>query len=435
MTIKWRYFLFISLIHIAIGVMAYYLLKERFGYLLLAEIGMVISLILAYQLYQSFVRPLQFMASGTDAIQDQDFSIRFQKTGSRELDKLVNVYNQMIDNIRDERVWMEEQNYFLQQLIQASPTGILILNFDQEITDINPKAMEILDLGTKPLQKKLSEILHPLIPELLSLPLNQANTVSGVGSERFRCQSSHFIFRGFKRQFFLIEELSKELLEAEKKAYGKVIRMMAHEVNNSLGAVNSILESTENFLRDQTGEDAMMVQEALIAAIGRNQRLGQFMRNFAEVVKLPEPTLEWVSIIQLVRAVARLMEPLAAEKGIQFQYQLLENESLKAKIDARQLEQAMINIVQNAIESIGENGIIKFLVMGDPLSITIADNGPGIDPEEQEQLFTPFFSSKPDGQGIGLTLVRDIVAKHQGKVHLETQADGWTYCRITLGRK
>ena len=433
MTIKVKYFLFVILIHALITYLVFLLLEDRKVYFIFSEILIIISLVLSVQIYLGFIRPLQFMASGIAAIEDEDFSVQYLETGSREMNQLIIVYNQMIENIRNERVAIQEQHYFLQRLIQAYPAAIIILDFDEKISELNPRAEALLEIVNQAvIGLKLEELNHPICTAISGIEAGASQIVNGKGIERYKCEVAGFVHRGFRRKFIQISELSKEMLAAEKRAYGKVIRMMAHEVNNSIGATNSILNIAIEYLEDTPAEGQVEIQEALQLAVNRNHSLNQFMRNFAEVVRLPPPTKALVPILKLLRDVARYMEPIAREKGIKFKTTFLEAEVLQAIIDTQQLEQALVNIVKNAIEAIGENGTIRFEIKANPLTIVIADNGPGIDPELKDQLFTPFFSTKVDGQGVGLTLVREIVMNHNATINLESRPDGWTYCTITF---
>ena len=196
----------------------------------------------------------------------------------------------MIDQLRTERTHQEAQHYFLQKLVKTSPTGILILDFDENITDLNPKCLEMLNLDKKELiGKSIYSFDNLLLKTIAELKTGDAKTINLSNAKTFKCAKSHFIDRGFPRYFIMIEELTAEILAAEKKAYGKVIRMMAHEVNNSIGAVNSILDTTI-----QLNEASATTNEALQIAFERNEHLSLFMRNFADVIRLPLPHLEAV---------------------------------------------------------------------------------------------------------------------------------------------
>lgn len=427
MNLRIKYFLFIAIIHITIAYLCFLVLREQKLYFLLSEFGILFSLFLSYLMYRSFIRPLEFMYSGTDAITDKDFTIKFVKTGSKEMDKLIDVYNSMIDNIREERIQVEEQHFFLKKLISASPNGIIILDYDEKITDINPRAMKILELNENAIQQTISNFPNPILQQIAQLQVGKANIVSTEGFEKYKCEVSHFVHRGFKRKFILIQELSKEILEAEKRAYQKIIRMMAHEVNNSIGAINSILQTHVEYNTEENSDE----RESLEIAIERNNSMTSFMKNFAKVVRLPQPHLEKIELNELLQNIGKLMESQANTKNISIEYDLIKN-NFFASIDAKQIEQVLVNIIKNAIESIDYQGVIKIISQEFPKTIIIRDNGAGISPENAGKLFTPFFSTKMDGQGVGLTLIREILSNHEAQFSLKTNKDGWTEFRIVF---
>jgi len=342
------------------------------------------------------------------------------------MDELINVYNHMIDELRKERTKQEEQHFFLEKLIQTSPTGIIILDYEDHVQQVNPKAMELLNVEEKELRgKSLHHIQHPVLQQITQLNSGEAKTITLSGAATYKIQKSHFLDRGFPRHFIMIEELTAEILAAEKKAYGKVIRMMAHEVNNTIGPVNSILESAlnTNDLWKQNKNDSL--QDALQIARDRNQNLNIFMRNFADVVRLPEPNKKMIDLHQLIYTVAKLMEVRAGERRIQFEYHIADLPFF-ISADTQQMEQVLINVVKNAIEAIGENGVISFETDLQKRRLVITDTGKGILPDVEENLFSPFFSTKKDGQGIGLTLVREILINHGFEFSLKTVAAGKT---------
>lgn len=430
MSLKIKYSLFIIIIHALIGYLLYLLLEDQKQYFLLAEVAILCSLFLSYLLYRSFIKPLDFIASGTDAIRDKDFNVKFLNTGSQEMDKLINVYNDMIDSIRTERTQAEEQHYFLAKLIQASPTGIVLLDYDGKISEVNPKAAELLQWKEEWLQQDITKIDHPLLEQIAKLPSGKASILQYKGVERYKCEVSEFMHRGFQKKFILIQELSKEILAAEKRAYGKVIRMMAHEVNNSIGAINSILNSTLDYNEDAEVKLDTDIQKALEAAVERNDSLNIFMGNFAEVVRLPKPNFEFCDLNEISSSITTLLSPQIKEQNILLQ-QKLSSSPIRISLDSKQIEQALVNILKNAMEAIeDETGIIRLETFASPRArIVISDNGVGISPEVAPQLFTPFFSTKMTGQGVGLTLIRDILVQHGASFSLETEG-GWTRFEI-----
>ena len=251
------------------------------------------------------------------------------------------------------------------------------------------------------------------------------------GISTYKLQKSHFIDRGFSRHFVMIEDLTAEILAAEKNVYGKVIRMMAHEVNNTIGPVNSIMQSalkTDALWNSQQFDN---LKEALQVAMDRNHNLNQFMRNFAELVKLPAANKRPVDLHQLINSVAKLMQVTATEKGAEFQFDL-SAENFTIMVDEQQMEQALINIVKNAIEAIEINGFVKFTTTPGKKRLVISDTGKGVTDAEAPGLFSPFFSTKKDGQGIGLTLVREILINHGFEFSLKTVVAGQTEFTIYL---
>lgn len=427
MSLKLKYSIYILIIHAILAWLIYYIFQEDKLYFFLAEIGIIISLSIAYILFRDFIKPLNFIMTGKNAIEDKDFNVKYIPTKSKEMNKLILVYNDMIDNIRAERIQVQEQHYFLQKMIEASPNGIIILDYDDKITDLNPKAKTLLKITKNWQNQAITNFENPILQEIQHLPVNTSKVIAIRGIESYKCESSSFIHRGFKRKFILIQELSKEILAAEKRAYGKIIRMMAHEVNNSIGAINSILHSVVEIEEENQADEIVM--NALNVAIHRNDNLNQFMRNFAEVVRIPKPNLEQVDLNKVLRNTAILMNNQAQKENVSFEFDL-QQQPVLVKLDVRLIEQVLVNIIKNSIEAIDQKGIIKFQTS--PKGFTISDNGTGIAPEIAEKLFTPFFSTKTTGQGVGLTLIREILLNHQAVFSLKTDNNGWTHFEVNF---
>jgi two-component system nitrogen regulation sensor histidine kinase NtrY len=397
-------------IHLVCLVMSYLIFEEHKVIFILAEGLILISMLIAISLYKQLINPLFYLKQGVNAIKDQDFNVKFLATGQREVDELVDVYNRMIDELRTERTKQQEQHFFLEKLIQTSPTGIVVLDFDGEIKQINPKAKEILAIAPE------------LLTQLKSWQVGVAKISRIGGLHAFKIHKSKFIDRGFERTFVMIEEVTSEIFEAEKNVYSKVIRMMAHEVNNTVGPVNSIMHSVLVNPQEMLNEKDQLLKNALQVAIDRNQSLNIFMRNFADLVKLPDANKKQLDLTILLKSVSELMMFATQEKKIRFQLDLPEKPYF-IQADGQQLEQAFINIVKNAVEAIEGEGLI--FINLDPIKklLVIADNGRGIAKEDTAQLFSPFFSKKKDGQGIGLTLVREILLNHGLVFSLTTEKE------------
>jgi two-component system nitrogen regulation sensor histidine kinase NtrY len=401
-------------------VLSWFIFSENRIFFIVSEAFIIISIVIAWQLYLQLLLPLKTLMQGVEAIKDRDFNVKFVPTGKQEMDQLIAVYNSMMDELRSERTRQEQQHFFLEKLIFTSPTGIIILDFDDNVQQVNPKALQLLGLPAEQLLKlPVDRLGHPLLQEVKLLKSGESMVVKPDGLNTFKLQKSHFIDRGFSRHFIMIEDLTIEILAAEKNVYGKVIRMMAHEVNNTVGPVNSIMQSALSTEKLWSGDEFDSLKEALQVATDRNQNLNLFMRNFADLVKLPAPVKKPVDLNRLVNGVAKLMEIRARETRVTITVNLAPGPFI-IEADEQQLEQALINIIKNAIEAIGGEGTITLTTNAVESSLVITDTGPGIDPANAGNLFSPFFSTKKDGQGIGLTLVREILLNHNFEFSLKT---------------
>ena len=377
--------------------------------------------------YRKIVKPLNSIGSGMELLREQDFSSRLSPVGQYETDRIVNVFNRMMEQLKNERLRLREQNNFLDLLIKASPMGVILTTLDEDLSELNPMAQKMLGVRQEDvLGKKMNEIDSPLAAELANVPKGETATVRLNDSNIYRCTHSSFIDRGFQHPFFLIESLTDEVMKAEKKAYEKVIRMIAHEVNNTTAGITSTLDTVEQALSAEEGMDDIC--DVMRVCIERCFSMSRFITRFADVVKIPEPTLTPVDLNDLAFTCKRFMEGMCADRNIKLRLEI--DETLKeVKMDASLFEQVLVNIIKNAAESIEKDGEIIVRTLS-PATIEVVDNGKGISKEVEAKLFSPFFSTKPNGQGIGLIFIREVLMRHGCTFSLRTYADGLTRFRI-----
>jgi two-component system, NtrC family, nitrogen regulation sensor histidine kinase NtrY len=432
MRFRTRFIAYILIIHTSMIVLAFLLWKYDQVLFIITEALVLVSLFLSFALYSSFVKPLNILAAATESIKEKDFSIKFVPVGQYEIDQLIDVYNKMIDQLRVERIITKEKNYFLEQLIQASPTGIILLDLDKSIDLVNPAASRLLEITNEGAKGKfLKDFPSSIFQEIDKLPDQESVIGKYEGSKTIRIHKSHFIDRGIYRYFITLEEITAEIIQAEKQAYGKVIRMMSHEINNSVGAVNSILRSVLSFKTQLDKESAADFEEVLNVSIDRNNKLGKFMSNFADVIRLPDIRKENVDLVPVIYSVAKLFSGKMAENFIRFEFEP-PSAGLVVPVDIYQFEHVLVNIFKNAIEAIGTAGTISVNMDPKLKMLQITDTGKGIDPEVSKKLFTPFYSTKTEGQGIGLTLIKEILIKHGAAFSLISE-NGVTKFSIKFG--
>jgi two-component system nitrogen regulation sensor histidine kinase NtrY len=444
LSLRARFTLYLILVHALLAAAGVYFLRENRLWLFAVEAVFVVSLASGVALVRRMFRALAFVAESAQFLNDSDYTTRFRDVGQPEIDRLIAVYNRMIDSLRTERQRVQEQHYFLGRILDVSPSGIVVLDLDGRIDLVNPAAERLLQRPAAALRGRglvLPDV--PLFETLLSLAPGESRVTAAHGGRRLRVQRGTFLDRGFSRSFFLIEELTEELRQSEKAAYEKLIRMMSHEVNNSVGASSSLLQSSLSYGTQLSLADRADFERALQIAIDRMSQLNVFMRSFADVVRLPAPARQAVNVVDVLRRIEGLVRAEREARGIAWRWEIHEEPAVVA-LDPVQMEHALLNVVKNAIEAIDHGApsnpasatrgtvAVRLRRVNGHLRLEVEDTGPGIPAAVREQLFTPFFTTKPHGQGIGLTMVQEILSNHGFGFALESRPSGPTTFTITF---
>ena len=376
----------------------------------------VLILFYLWYFYRKTIRPYDTLIGGMELVKDLDLTTRLAPSGQHETDIIVRTFNDLLNRLRGEHLKLEEQYTFLNLLIEASPMGVIQCDLDGNITSMNPAARRMLS---------------PTVEEaILALSLGETTTIRLPGEPQlFRISHQSFPDRGFQHPFYLIESLTSEVRLAEKAAYERVIRMIAHEVNNSVAGIISLIENGKLKIENEAG-----ASERLAA-------LSSFVSRFAEVVKIPQPQLQLCDLSEEVDACRPFLENLCTQAHVHLDFHLTD-EAIPVHLDTVLFQQVLINIVKNAVESIKDSpsaipvrkGAVTIQVTkhSTPLphgeghgggTLVITDNGHGIPASVATHLFTPFFSTKPQGQGLGLLLIRDILTSHHCTFSLLTDPE------------
>lgn len=435
MALRVKWLAYVIALHGLLAVSSALLLYENRDWLLAVEAVFLLSGLITIRLMHSFSVPLELIHTGSELINERDFTTHFTPVGQAEMDRLIEVYNRMIDQLREERLRVREQNELLDRIVEASPGGIVICDFDGRVAELNPSAEELLATAREKAVGKPLALLgsSPLAAALQELAPGESRVIAFGGGRRVKCQRAGFRDRGFARSFYLLAELTEELRQSERSAYEKLIRMMSHEVNNSVGAVGSLLGSLRGATGALPAADRTETENALDVAAARLDHLRAFMEGFADVVRLPEPECRPCDVARLVDDLVVLLEPSMAERGIRL-LRAGERRLDPVPLDKNQIEQALVNVVKNAAEAIGENGTITLRLGRDNGHgwIEIEDSGGGIAPEVGAQLFTPFFTTKDNGRGLGLTVVKEVLSRHGFAFALNNSDTGGARFRVVL---
>ncbi len=407
MNLRLLFFLFLLLQLPVYGVLMWLTFSSRPWLFYGAEIMLAVDIAACVFFYRKVVVPVETLANGMDLLKGQDWNVALRPLGQPEVDSLVEVFNQMMARMHAQRLSLEEQRHFLTLLVAEAPVGVVVRGFGGVERMVNPAARAVFDVFP-PLQERLDEV-----------PDGAEDTFRADGSHLFRVVRRHFIDNGVRCTFYLIENVAPMVAAAERTAYVKLIRLMAHEVNNTVAAMSTALGAV-----DADDPDGL-----LEACRHRAIALSDFIGRFADLVKTPEPRLERTDTACLVDDCATFLESICTQHGVKFS--LRSENSAMVMADAAQIEQVLVNIVKNACESTGRGGHVTVTVAGP--TITVADDGPGISPDKAVQMASPFFTDKPGGQGIGLTFVREVLSRHNCTYSLATTtADSLTRFTITF---
>ncbi|MCC8072165.1 MAG: PAS domain-containing protein [Bacteroidales bacterium] len=381
--------------------------------------GLALLLVMLYFLYRKMVKPVSSMVKGMDLVKAQDFASRLSTVGQADADTLVHLFNDMMDRLKRERLRVQEQNSFLHLLIEASPLAIAICDYDGRLVELNQVMASLLgvkrDVDWR--GRQIGDVDSSVARAIARIAPGSAEVVKMEDAQSYRCSRLWFVESGFRRPFIMMEPMTEELRRAERKGYEKVIRTMAHEVNNSMGGVITLLDA----LVAVSGADAEVV-EALTGCRDRCSSMSGFISRYAEVVKLPEPTLAPMNIDDLVIGCQAFLESLLPQ-GVRLEIHHADH-PLRIRGDKVLLEQVLVNMVKNSAESLASKGegLISITIHPRERQLIVADNGAGIDEATAQQLFSPFFSTKQGGQGIGLMMISETLRRHGCRFSLATSA-------------
>ena len=435
MNLRRRFIIYLAAVHAMLAGLAWWLLQQNILWLIAIEFVFVVSLAVGVAIVTRLSSTLVTVRQSAQMLREGEFTTRFLEVGHPDVDTMIRVYNRMVDDLREERVRLQEQQYFLGQLLAASPGGVIVLDHDGRVSAVNPAAARLLQAPAGSIEGRfLADQRSPLAEALDRTAPGESCAVTLSNGGRVRGQCATFVERGHPRRFYLVEELTEELRQTEKSAYEKLIRMMSHEVNNTVGATRSLLHSSLAFGAGLPAPGGAELQEALGIAGNRLERLNTFMRGFADVVRMPQPVKRPTDLLRLLDACVRLVRAQTDSSRIAWRWEP-EGELGIIDMDEAQMEQALINILKNAVEALPVEGgtvTIRAGLSAGGAYVEVADSGPGIPDEARPHLFTPFFTTKQNGQGIGLTMVQEILRRHGFAYSLDGPPGGPTRFRIEL---
>ena len=377
---------------------------------------------LAERLWQSVVRPLQTMSNLLHAVREGDFSLRARlPTDETEaLDALGQVMleiNAIGGTLREQRLGALEATALLHRVMEEVDVAVFAFDHSDRLQLVNRAGELLLAESSERLLGRDADGLG-LADVLDGGPRIVAKTFPG-GFGRWEIRRSTFREQGLPHALLVISDLTETLREEERQAWKRLLRVLGHELNNSLAPIRSMASTLAGLLsrrpRPDDWEDDM--QSGLEIIGNRSEALSRFMAAYARLARLPPPRMAPVELSALIRRVAGLEArlPVYVERG----------PAVTLEGDADQLEQLLINLLRNAVDAALETGGgvgIGWKVNGPWIEVKVEDEGRGI--ANPDNLFVPFYTTKPEGTGIGLALSRQIAEAHGGTLTLENRQPG-----------
>ena len=372
----------------------------------------------AFALRDRVVRPLQTLSNLLAALLEGDYSIRSRgATTDDALGLAMLEVNALGETLREQRLGALEASALLRTVIKEIEVAIFAFDDELKLRLVNRAGERLLDVPAERMTGRTAEALG--LAGMLTGEDQRIVDASFPGARgRWELRRSTFRQGGAPHQLLVLSDLSKTLREEELLAWQRLIRVLSHEINNSLAPIKSIAGSLMTALtRAPRAPDADEdLQRGLGIIAGRSEALQRFMASYARLARLPAPRLAPLSVGDWVRRVVALETRLDVnvESG----------PDIVIRADGDQLDQLLINLVRNAVDAAleTEGGVcVGWSRSGDGVAVWVRDEGPGL--ADTTNLFVPFFTTKPNGSGIGLALSRQIVDAHGGFLGIENRTD------------
>ncbi len=382
-----------------------------------------------YYLIRFLSRTNRELTKFIEAIKQEDYSLKYPSIKNKSsIAELHESFNTIIEAFKQVKIDREMQFNFLQLIIENIEIGILAINEKQEIVLMNSAAEKLLGVHKSKTWKQLKIKTTNFCLEAESIFSGGKKLVEWKTKEKslnLTIEVINTTMLGQPHKLITLNDIKKEIEQKELDAWIKIIQVLNHEIMNSTTPISSLTETIIMLLEDKkTGPKPQYeINDEVIADIidsaktiqKRSDGLYEFVNEYRKLTKVPPPKIENVLIKDLVEDVIKLMTPSLLGNNISINYQN-NPDDLIISLDSNLIEQVLINLIKNAIEALNETTEPEINITAEKSLIRVSDNGPGIEPELLDEVFVPFFSTKVEGSGIGLSLSRQIMRLHGGSI-------------------
>lgn len=435
----------IVLIMISVAGLLFFLSKQEF---VITSVILALLIILQIGGLVSYVeRTNKKLKVFLDAIRHSDFSSSFSDQGlGKSFDELNQAFNEVIREFQKTRAAKEEHYNYLQTVVQHISTAILVFTKDGSVNMLNNALKRMLRVSNlryihelEKLDTNLSEVLQNIKAgdkELVRVFIDNELMQLSVRATEFRMQNEDFVMVS-------LQNIHTELEAKEMDSWQKLIRVLTHEIMNSITPIVSLSSTVKGLLIDEENiklkqeidpDDVESAQSALNTIERRSRGLLNFVEVYRNLTRIPKPSFRHFEIEELFTNIRLLLEPKVEEQKIKCNYRVIPP-GLKLTADPDLIEQVLINLVINSIHAVRDVKEPRIDIVASAenlnrINISVSDNGYGIKPDNLEQIFVPFFTSKKEGSGIGLSLAREIMRLHKGNITVKSKPQVET--RFTL---
>jgi nitrogen fixation/metabolism regulation signal transduction histidine kinase len=382
------------------------------------------------RIQSNIILPLQTASNMLSALREGDFSLKANYLNDQDaLGQLMVEINMLTDVLSEHRMDAMEAHALMDKVIQEIDAAVITFDPSCCVKLANEAARKLLGIDKGQITHRYAAELN--LDKALASPANAIIPHPNPDrSGRFTVRKGTYRVGGQPHELLILIDVSRNLREEELLAWKRLIRVLGHELNNSMAPIRSLAESLQRVaaIEDPEPEDRQDLVEGLEIIRQRADGLSRFVHEYARLAKLPQPKVKPVELKPLVRRIASLyVDP-------EVKIDPENSPELTLQADPDQLEQVLLNLAKNAVEAAQlTHGFVKICwrAMGDTLVLHVEDTGPGI--ANPDNLFIPFFSTKKGGSGIGLTLSRQIIEAHDGSLELANRTDTTGCCAsITL---
>lgn len=386
---------------------------------------------LGWRVRQQVLRPLQTLTNLLAAIHEGDFSIRGRPADRRDaLGAAMAEVNALGETLRKQRLGALEAGALLDKVMAEIDVAVFAFDGHERLVLVNPAGGRLLIEQPERLVGKSAAELG--LGALLACEAScRVDGILRGAPGPWELRRSTFRQGGKEHQLVVLTDVQRALREEERQAWQRLVRVLGHEINNSLAPIQSIASSLARLLARpaRPADFEQDLARGLLVIERRAESLGRFMTAYAQLARLPPPRLAVVAVPAWVQRVVELEKRLRVE--------ILPGPEVAVRGDADQLDQLLINLVRNAVDAALETGgrvWVRWQVVALRIEVAVTDEGPGL--PETGNLFVPFFTTKPGGSGIGLVLSRQIAEAHDGALTLKDRGPAATGCeaRLVLGR-